>query len=211
LIDDDEEPFSDWLLRLFEAIEEYQADGVLGPIIRRFLVPPPAWVVHGRCFELPSLQTGTWLGWTQTRSGNVLLRRRVIDELGHRFRAEYAFGGEDVDLFRRMIAAGLRFVWCAEARVYENVPPERCRRRYVLNRALLRGSAPYNQGWPVLISLLAVPAYALALPFLFVARSRRFMPSLISASDHLGRILSCVGGKRWEKRVGSGIGPATGV
>lgn len=204
LIDDDEEPFPDWLLRLVEAIDFYAADGVLGPVIPHFLSPPPPWVVRGRCFERPSLPTGTWLGYRQTRTGNVLLRRRIFDNAANRFRPEYGFGGEDVDLFRRMIARGLRFVWCAEARVYEAVPIERCSRRYLLKRALLRGSHPHNQGWPVVISLVAVPAYALVLPFLFISGRPAFMKYLISTCDHLGRILTFVGGKQWARRLPRG-------
>lgn len=205
-IDDDEEPRADWLRRLIEAAQLYAADGVLGPVTPRFVSPPPDWVIRGRCFEPPALATGTWLRWHQTRSGNVLLRRRSISDPQHRFRSEYGFGGEDVDFFRRLMGGGQRFVWCREALVYESVPPERCSRRYLLRRALLRGRAPYNQGWPVVISLLAVPAYALVLPFLFVCRSRGFMRALISTCDHLGRILAFVGGRQWEKVLPSGRG-----
>ena len=189
-LDDDEEPSRDWLIRLVEAIEFYGADGVLGPVLPRFLTPPPYWVVHGKFFERPSFPTGTWLRWSQSRTGNVLLRRQIFDDLGNRFRPEYGRGGEDTDFFRRMTAKGLRFVWCAEATVHETVPSERCRRTYLLKRALLRGRIPYNQGWPILTSLVAVPAYALALPFLFLFNSNAFMWCLIKECDHVGRILA---------------------
>jgi glycosyltransferase involved in cell wall biosynthesis len=196
LIDDDEEPFPDWLFRLVTAIESYAADGVLGPIVPRFLTSPPDWVVRGRFFDRPSPPTGTWLRWKQTRTGNALLRRRIFGDPGNRFRPECRHGGEDVDFFRRMIADGMRFVWCAEARVQEAVPAERSRRRYLLKRALLRGQAPTNQGWPVLVSLVAAPVYALALPVLPVFGQHVFMRYLIKECDHLGRILALV----WTKR-----------
>ena len=44
-IDDDELPEDNWLLKLFEAAEEYGADGILGPVQPRFDVPPPAWIL----------------------------------------------------------------------------------------------------------------------------------------------------------------------
>lgn len=198
-IDDDEEPFPDWLVQLAKAIEQYDADGVLGPVVPRFETAPPKWIARGRLFDRPSPPTGTWLRWKQTRTGNVLLRRGIFDDEGNRFRPEYGCGGEDVDFFRRMIAKGMRFVWCAEARVYEVVPAERCRRTYMLKRALLRGRAPHNQGWPVVVSLVAVPAYAVALPVLLVFGQHVFMRYLIKECDHLGRLLAFVAGKRMDR------------
>jgi succinoglycan biosynthesis protein ExoM len=198
-IDDDEEPFGDWLRRLLEAMQAFEADGVLGPVIPRFISPPPAWVLETKCFERPSPPTGTCLGWKQTRTGNVLLRRRIFEVPDGRFHEEYRFGSEDTDFFRRMMALGLRFVWCAEAKVAEAVPIERCSRRYLVRRALQRGRAPYNQGWAVVTSLFAVPAYALALPFIFAFRRDASMRYVISTFDHLGRILAFVGGKYWDK------------
>jgi succinoglycan biosynthesis protein ExoM len=197
LIDDDEEPFPDWLIRLFDARERYAADGVLGPILPRFATPPPEWIVRGRMWERPSPPTGTVLRWKQTRSGNALLRRSIFDAPGNRFRVEYGHGGEDVDFFRRMMALGMRFVACAEAKVYHVIPAERCRRTYLLKQALLRGRAPYNhEAWPVLTSLVAIPAYAVALPLLLAAGQHVFMRYLIKECDHLGRILALVSGRR---------------
>lgn len=192
-IDDDEEPARDWLLQHFKAMAAYPADGVLGPVVPRFLSPPPEWVLRGRFFERPSYPTGTQLRWKQTRSGNVLLRKDVFAKRDNSFREEFGRGGEDSDFFRRMIAQGMKFVWCAEAPVYETVPPERCSHTYLLKRALLRGRIPYNQGWPVLTSLLAVPIYALLLPFLLLAGHHLFMRYLIKECDHLGRILAFLG------------------
>lgn len=192
-IDDDEEPSPDWLIRLFEVIESYGANGVLGPVLPRFPTPPPDWIIRGRLFDRLSFPTGTWLPWNETRSGNVLLRRRIFDDPGNWFRLEYGRGGEDVDFFRRMITSGMRFVWCAEAIVYEVVPAERYRRTYLLKRALLRGRAPYNQGWPVVKSLVAVPIYALILPLLPLFGHHVFMRYLIKECDHLGRILALLG------------------
>jgi hypothetical protein len=163
--------------------------------VPRFHGPPPDWSGRGRLFERPSPPTGTWLHWKQTRTGNVLLRRRIFAEPANWFRSEYDRGGEDVDFFRRMIAKGMRFVWCADARVDELVPAERCRRSYLLKRALLRGGAPHNQGWPVLVSLIAAPAYAVLLLF----GQPVFMRYLIKECDHLGRLLAWIAGSRMPR------------
>ena len=129
----------------------------------------------------------------------MLLRREIFTAPENRFNPDCRFGGEDTEFFLRMIARGRRFVWCAEAKVSEAVPPERCSRRYLLRRALHRGRHPHNQGWPVVISLLAAPTYALALPFVFVFRRPTVMRYLIKECDHLGRIFAFVGGKWWDK------------
>src|SRR2546427_2122154 len=47
-IDDDEFPASHWLLTLFKACDEYDVDGVVGPVKRHFDEEPPKWVVRGR-------------------------------------------------------------------------------------------------------------------------------------------------------------------
>ena len=194
IIDDDEEPAPDWLLRLIEAIERFGADGILGPVLPRFSTAPPDWLLRGRFFDRPSPPTGTWLRWKETRTGNVLLRSGMFAEPHNRFRAEYGSGGEDVDFFRRMMANGMRFAWCAEARVYEHVPADRCTRAYVLKRALRHGRAPYNQEpWPIAVSLVALPVYTLALPLLLVVGQPIFMRYLIKECEHLGRILARLG------------------
>lgn len=198
-IDDDEAPPRDWLVRLFTALKEYGADGVLGPVVPRFEVSPPHWIRRGRLFDRPSPPTGTWLSWKQTRTGNVLLDRSIFAAEGNRFRRECGGGGEDVDFFRRVINNGRRFVWCAEAGVEEFVPPERCRRAYLLKRAWLRGGARHNRGWPVVVSLVAVPVYGFALPVLLLCGQHVFMRYLIKECYHVGRLFAAVAPKRMDR------------
>ena len=45
----------------------------------------------------------------------------------------------------------------------------------------------------ILKSLVAVPAYAAALPLVLVLGQHRFMAILIKLCDHLGRLLALVG------------------
>jgi len=198
-IDDDNQPAPDWLIRLVEAIESSGADGVVGPASPRFRTPPPDWIVRGRFFEKSGPPTGARLRWQQGRTGNALFRRRIFGDLGYRFRPECDSGGEDVELFRRLIADGMRFTWCDAAKVYAEVSAERCSRKYLLKRALLRGRAPTNRGRPVLVSLAAAPAYALALPLLLPFGQHVFMRYLVKECDHLGRILANLGGARLDR------------
>ncbi len=193
-IDDDEFPVENWLLVLFWAFNEFKADGILGPVVPYYEAEPPNWVIKGKFYERPSHKTGTILGWTHTRTGNVLIRKNIFDGKNNKFRPEFGSGGEDRDFFRRMINQGCQFVWCAEAPVFEAVPPERYKRSFMLRRALLRGKTPYNHSLIAhLQSLVAISVYSLLLPLLIFIRHHIFMKYLIKYCDHLGRILALLG------------------
>lgn len=196
-IDDDEFPGDRWLLNLYRALRQYQADGVLGPVRPSFEKDPPEWVIRGRFYEKGRHETGAVLKWQDTRTSNVLIRRAIITSRGDMFDPRFGRGGEDVDFFTRMIRKNHVFVWCNEAPVLETIPPERCRRLFMLKRALLRGrgSLQYSSfGWGyVLKSVLAVPGYALILPLAFLVGHHHFMDVLIRLSEHLGRLLALCG------------------
>jgi len=195
-IDDDEKPSDGWLLTLFKACKEHGVDGVLGPVFRHFEVEPPQWVIDGLFYERPTFPTGTIVKWRDARSGNVLVNRRVFPSDEKPLRPEFR-GGEDRDFFRRMIEKGFVFIWCNEAVSYEIVPPTRWKRTVLLRRALLRGAVtlfdPNFGVREVAKSAIAVPAYALALPFSLLLGQHKFMDLLVRLCDHLGKLLAVVG------------------
>jgi len=193
-IDDDEFPADDWLAQLLATCEKHNVAGVLGPVRPHFESPPPAWITKGRFCERPVHPTGMVLGSTQCRTGNVLFRREIIVDLSEPFRPEFGTGGEDVDFFQRMTSQGQVFVWCEEAAAYETVPPSRWTRRYMLERALLRGQINLKMRGTrtkaLLTSAVAVPLYSLLLPFTLLGGQHVFMNYSIRFCDHLGRILA---------------------
>jgi len=195
-IDDDEFPGKRWLLTLFKACNDYDADGVLGPVRPYFDKDPPKWVVKGKFYERPTYRTGLVIDWRKGRTGNVLLRRRIFAPGGQAFRPSF-LTGEDQDFFRRMIEKGHSFIWCNEAVAYEVVPPIRWKRTFLLRRALLRGAVsvvhPAFGPLQVAKSVIAVPVYAAALPFALVLGHHRFMTLLVKLTDHLGKLLSLLG------------------
>jgi succinoglycan biosynthesis protein ExoM len=204
-IDDDEVPVLDWLLRLRTSMDTYQADGVLGPVRPYFDQNPPKWVIRGQLCERPSHPTGAILHWSQTRTGNVLLRSDLFRKNGIWFDPAYATGGEDTDYFKRAMGAGAKFVWCEEGPVYELVPAERLNRSYFLKRALLQGriSLKFYQGTGLLglflVALkttIAAAAYFLLLPFVYLRGEHVLMKYLIKLCHHLGRIGAFVGSER---------------
>ncbi len=196
-IDDDEFPENDWLLNLFKAREEFGVDGVLGPVIPHFETDPPEWVKKGKFFERPTHATGFRMSWNECRTGNVLFSRDILKHLEVPFRSQFDTAGEDVDFFRRLADKGCSFSWCNEAGVHELVPAARCSRSYLLKRALLRGSNfskhPAHRVKNGLKSLIAVPCYALSLPFLALFGQHVFLKTLIRLLDHTSRLLAFVG------------------
>jgi len=196
-IDDDEYPEDDWLCNLFKTCVAYGVDGVLGPVRPYFESDPPEWVKKGRFFDRPTFDTGYRLNWDQARTGNVLFKRDIMNTLETPFRPEFDTAGEDVDFFRRMMEKGCTFIWCNEAAVHEVVPASRCKRSYLLKRALLRGSNfpkhPAHRLRNATRSLIAVPCYTLALPVLALFGQHLFLAYLIKLLDHGSRLLAYVG------------------
>jgi succinoglycan biosynthesis protein ExoM len=195
-IDDDEFPESDWLLQLFRACDRYGVDGVLGPVKRHFDEEPPHWLAKGKFYDRPTGPTGSLVTWLQARTGNVLLKQELFASQEPPFRPQFR-AGEDQDFFRRMMEKGRKFVWCNDAVAYEVVPPQRWKRAFLLKQALLRGATarlqPNLSTRGVAKSLVAVPAYAAALPFAFVLGHHWFMTLLVKICDHLGKLLALVG------------------
>jgi glycosyltransferase involved in cell wall biosynthesis len=196
-VDDDEYPAQNWLLKLFQTCKATGADGVLGPVRPYFDCPPPSWVTKGAFFERPSHRMGMVLSWSQTRTGNVLFSRGILPNSEAPFRVEFGIAGSDMDFFRRLMEQGRVFVWCEEAVVFEVVPPSRCQLSYLLKRALMRGSKfhrhPVDRVKNAGKSLIAVPAYIVALPFLGLLGAHVFVKYLIKLCDHLARLLGFVG------------------
>lgn len=195
-IDDDEIPTDRWLLTLYATCEKWNADGVLAPVYPRFDMDPPEWVIKGRFFERPSHETGTVLKWQNTRTGNVLIRKKVFDDKRNRFDRKF-LTGEDRDFFRRMIGEGHVFIWCNEAPVYENISPLRWQKSFMLKRALFRGKIAVNYPGSgvtdLLKSILAVVLYTAFLPASILLGQHVFMKYMVKNCDHLGKILAYCG------------------
>jgi succinoglycan biosynthesis protein ExoM len=196
-VDDDEEPSSDWLRKLYEVLIEHGVDGVIGPVVPRFEESAHFWAVNGGVFQRPTFETGEVIEWRATATNNALVKREVLLELDGPFRPQFGVGGEDQDLFRRAMSRGRVFVWSAEALCHEPVPPERTRVAFQLRRALLRGKValggPGGSWRGILKSAIAVPAYAVALPVFLTMGPHVFVTQLVKSFDHLGKLLAACG------------------
>lgn len=195
LIDDDEFPVTDWLLKLLSACSEHQSAGVLAPVRPKFEKPQPKWFIKGRFYCRPEHNTGTVMHWTETRTGNVLLRRSILEGLAEPFRRQFGSGSEDTDFFQRMQAAGHVFTWCNEAPVYEVVPADRCTRKYMLRRALLRGQSKRHTATfgGIAKSFIAAVLYTAGMPIFLLIGQHLFIRHLISWCDHVGKLMGVLG------------------
>lgn len=196
LIDDDEFPAPNWLLTLYRTCDEWGVDGVLGPVIRHFDEPPPGWLKRSNFYDRRINRTGTRVHWKEARTGNVLMKAKVVAGEQAPFRPEFR-AGEDQDFFWRKIEAGFTFIWSADAKVYETIPPARWRRTYMLRKATLQGEnaalQPNCDTRSILKSVTAIPLYTVALPLALLFGHHRFMTLLVKIFHHLGKLLALMG------------------
>ena len=210
IIDDDEFAPSDWLITLYKAIQRFGVDGGLGPVYPFFAKKPPVWILKGRFGERPVIKTGTLLDWTQSRTGNVLLKKSVFDKNHIRFDLRWRTSGSDRAFFREAMEAGCQFVAVAEAPVYETVPPERWKKSYYLRRALVQGFNAHRNTenqihglsriWIPVILAAAAGAYIVALPVAACLGSRWYVKCLERGGYHLSRLFAMLGIELVKKR-----------
>jgi glycosyltransferase involved in cell wall biosynthesis len=195
-IDDDEFPAPLWLQTLLKICNDYKVDGVLGPVKRHFDQAPPAWFKKSSIYDRPVNPTGQSVDWEDSRTGNVLLRRRVIEGESAIFRPEFR-AGEDQDFFRRKTMEGFVFIWCADALVFETIPPARWKRSYILRKAALQGATAAlqpNCGVASIVkSIIAVPLYLLIAPIALLLGQHLFMALMVKICDHSGKLLMLMG------------------
>lgn len=139
IVDDDEIVSKNWLDDLLYVQQQYDADVVSGPVIPRFKVSPPEWVVRGHFFERPRFNTGKKID--MARTGNVLIRKDTLDMFSPPF--DYMFnltGGEDTYLFKRIHINNKKMVWSDDAIVEEWVPKKRISILWLLRRSFRAGT-----------------------------------------------------------------------
>jgi succinoglycan biosynthesis protein ExoM len=137
-VDDDEEADEDWLAAYWEWAEAGDADGWLGPVLPRYEPAAAPWLEAGGFHARPRHASGARLGLAQLSTSNAFLRRNLLEV--RRFDPGFGrSGGEDTELFARLLRAGAVFRWCDEARVLETIPPARQGLGWLAQRAFRGG------------------------------------------------------------------------
>jgi succinoglycan biosynthesis protein ExoM len=201
-MDDDEYPVEEWLIRLYHTMKEYKADGVLGPVLSALPPEAPQWLKKGNIFNRRRFPTGTRLTIRDTRTGNVLLSRFILQEGSTWFDPAFGrTGGEDVDFFRKQMALDRVFVWCDEAEVYETVTPDRWLSSFhlkkyfkigVLNGETLRKSS-FSGFTGFLKTIVSVPVWSIAVFVLFPFGKHLWIPPTLKLAYSVSCILSYCG------------------
>jgi succinoglycan biosynthesis protein ExoM len=139
-IDDDEWADPDWLAELWRAAQLTGADAVFGPVVA--VLPPttPGWIAAAGFLQPEKLDAGTQLAWHQTSTANALVRRDALLDLPELFADSFGLtGGEDSDLFCRMLERGRALVAAGSGTVYTDLPASRASARGLLKRHFRNG------------------------------------------------------------------------
>lgn len=138
-IDDDEIPDEKWLSELLLAQEASKSEIVTGPVLPRFLLTPPAWIVKGRFFDRNRHTNHEVIDYART--GNVLISQLALGRLKSQMNTYFdnrlaLRGGEDTLLFKQLATLGYKIVWADSALVYEWIPSSRMNIGWLLRRAM---------------------------------------------------------------------------
>jgi succinoglycan biosynthesis protein ExoM len=203
MMDDDEVPVQEWLLNLFRTMHHYKTDGVLGPVLPDFPSQAPNWLIKSGLCDRIFHATGTpVLIDSHARTGNVLFRRQVFKDEKNLFEEQFGnTGGEDIEFFDKRIEEGYRFIWCAEAPVYEYVIPERCSLSFYLKKNIrfggLTGEKMRKGTYPLWInfikSLCFVSIYTFFLPVFAIFGKHVFVRHMVKYLYHISRIFGTIG------------------
>ena len=147
-IDDDEWPEADWLANLHKMAASRNADAVFGPVRVRFPEGVPDYVRDCWLFEHRLPEHGQPASWNQTRTGNAYVRRAALPHPSRPFGDAFNFsGGEDSDLFKRMIDNGAVALAARDAVVFEFRPRERGNTLWCLRRSFRNGVCEAEMMW----------------------------------------------------------------
>ncbi|GLK68838.1 glycosyltransferase family 2 protein [Hansschlegelia plantiphila] len=151
-IDDDQEARDGWLEAVAEGLAAHPHDIFLGRVGAVFEDPSKATDAMRNLFsreldgpaglDLFAMGPQKTPGITLATNNSVFRRAATITGAKPFDPAFGQAGGEDLDLFCRLQARGVRFGWLPEARVLEYVPARRCEAGY-LNRRFYAGGQAY--------------------------------------------------------------------
>jgi glycosyltransferase involved in cell wall biosynthesis len=199
-LDDDEEADPGWLAALLATMRSYGPDVVKAPVCPRMPdCNPYARRIYTRDARVP---TGTWLD-NATGTGNALFdKERCFGDNPQPFDPFLGLaGGGDTLFFRQLMRAGRRVVWCAEAVVWETIPPERVLPRYVLRRRFHHGqittfvrmaakpAQPLRAAMWMAVGCAQVVLYAPMAAILWSVNDERWLGMMGQAVGGLGKVL----------------------
>ena len=140
-LDDDETPESNWLVEYELAIHEWHPDALGGCIEVLFEGSNrPQWLQDDLLGFLGQLSHGTESKWllesnTSIFTGNAGFRKSIFEKIGY-FDTNLGregirnSGGEDVDMYRRMVDSNMKIRWVPDAVIYHRIQASKLRKSY---------------------------------------------------------------------------------
>jgi len=201
--DDDCAVNPDWLATLYSAVAKSSADGLIGPIATTIEGDLPEWVRQLEFLARPRLVAGTLLPWYRTHTCNACIRRSALPSAAPFDPALGLIGGEDVDLFARMIEKGARLEAIETPVMEEYRPAFRANAAWHLRRSFRNGGTIAHIRWRrasggrkarlALHALWEATSYlAGAIPAMRRSRTAAFA-SVLEAATELGKVAWVVG------------------
>lgn len=142
-IDDDETPDADWLCAYERLVEAHAPDAFGGRIEVLFEGPRPPWLVDDLLGFLGQCDHGGQVmplvsDETPFFGGNFGFRRSAAATVGNfdpglGRQGKVNVGGEEVQFYERLLAAGFKVWWTPESVIHHRIQSEKLHRRYFLD------------------------------------------------------------------------------
>lgn len=199
-IDDDEYPDSIWITALVDQYHRSNCAVVAGPIVPVFPKSTRAWIQCIDIHNIGSLKTGDVVSHVAT--GNCLIDLQRIG--GLRFQPEFGVsGGEDTFFFEELGRAGQQIVWREDARVQEDITPDRCNAKYMIYRFMKQGhnfkrvvlnDKTLVQKWVFYLKASAMAPVGVGLGYLLMPFNSRYCARFLKRGyTSLGKLIEAKG------------------
>jgi succinoglycan biosynthesis protein ExoM len=147
-IDDDHYASSRWLASHYQIAMQTNAAAVIGLTDFLFENEVPDFIRACDHFSKRPYADGEIVPWYHTTSANSFVRRDALPHPTAPFSSSFDLtGGEDIDLFRRMIVSGAHVVAAAQAHTFSYHPASRANLYWVMRRALRNGGTMVEIEW----------------------------------------------------------------
>jgi succinoglycan biosynthesis protein ExoM len=193
-LDDDEIASPQWLDALLAEARRGSWDAVLGPVRALYSPSAPVWLRTG---DFHSQRPVYVRGRIETGyTGNVLIRRSLIERDSMRFKVELGrSGGEDVDFFYRISDAGGRIGFAPDAVAYSSVTADRANFAWILKRNFRAGQthgSRLDARVEGVVSRSQAVVVALAKASVYAVAAAAHLPQAARRSRYLARaVLHC--------------------
>jgi glycosyltransferase involved in cell wall biosynthesis len=169
MIDDDEQIDKCWFCCIYRTFLAGDVDFIGGPYVPNWGGAPPGWLPRNHTGVLGAVDAGPLHAFgtshAQLMGGNAVVSRSVLQKVGLYStdlgrQGQRPLSDEDTDMYRRLLAAGVRGMYIPDLIIYHYIHPDRLTKRYFRSWHFWRGvssglldrrqprQTPYLLGFP---------------------------------------------------------------